>query len=80
MTTKQTCGECRYYDPENASGGECHANPPTVLPDWESRYPQVGKEEYACRFFEEKGEVDHRTKMLDAMDRLITAINGCGVQ
>lgn len=61
------CGDCSFVVEMIADSGaystcpagyQCHLNPPTqgILGNW--KYPQVGKESRACRFFEKKENKD----------------------
>lgn len=45
MTT--TCGACRFYQ-----DGRCHAAPPVVLPDGQSRRPAVAADDPACGVYQ----------------------------
>lgn len=50
--TPLTCGTCRYFESytgNGVGGGECHANPPTVI---HRARPEVNSSDRECRFYE----------------------------
>lgn len=52
-----TCAACLYFAPDEDSGGDCYANPPTVLTDGEdiaSVRPWVAADAKPCRHFKAK--------------------------